>query len=51
MAFALGLIMWMVGGITFLHLVYKHFGSTGLWFIGAFVVADLGSRIMKEAGR
>jgi hypothetical protein len=35
------------GGIVLLRLVWLHFGGTGLWFLGAYMVMTFGNSLLN----
>jgi hypothetical protein len=48
-SFLVGLLMSVGGGIWLLRLVYQHFGPTGLMFVGAYIVMEVGNALIKAS--
>lgn len=49
MAFLIGLFMSAAGGVTLLRLIWLHFGSTGLWFVGAYLLLTTGNSLIEHS--
>jgi hypothetical protein len=49
--FLWGLLCVAGGGIVLVRLTWLHFGATGLWFLGAYLVFTLGNSLIDAATR